>query len=172
MECRSCKETILDKATWCPKCHRPQSILRALIPPQALAVIILALGGYWLVTVQAMEESMAQFSSDPIYEGANQLTVRDTSFNVTKNGCEACVSTIGTIKNNTETPWARIHFQVTYYNEENEVVDVFNDEDSDLIVGPMSERKFKVKGKASVELDEYHHNSVSIIKASPDSRWN
>ena len=172
MECRSCKESILEKASWCPKCHRPQSIFRAIIPPQALAVILIALGGYWFITVQAMEASMAQFNNDAIYDGGDQLTISDTSIKVTKSGCEICVSTIGTIKNNTDTPWAGLHFQVTYFNAEGEVVDVFNDEDSDLVIGPRLERQFKVKGKASAELSEYDHNSVVIIKASPDSRWN
>jgi len=171
MECRSCKENINDNSSWCPKCQRPQSILRALIPPQAIAVILIALGGYWFVTMQAMEDSMAQFKNESIYEGGDELTLSNIDFKVTKDGCKTCVSTIGTIRNNTETPWANFHFQVTYYNSENEVIDVLNDEDSDLIIGPNLERKFKVKGKASAELSQYHHNSVVITKASPDSQW-
>jgi len=135
-------------------------------------VLLVVLGGYWFITAQAMEESLAQFSNEAIYEGGEELTVSDISFKVTKDGCETCVSTMGTVKNNTNEPWANIHFQVTYFNSENEVVDVLNDEDSDLIVGPNLERKFKIKSKATAELSEYHHNSVVITKASPDSRWN
>ena len=171
MECRCCKETISDGAIWCPKCHRPQSFIRELIPPQAIAVILIALSGYWFVTDRASEKSMAQFNSEPIYEGGNQLVISDTSLTITESNCETCITTIGTIKNNTDTAWSNIHFQVTYLNSANEIIDVQNDEDMDLVVGPNSELKFKVKGKAATKLSDYDHNSVVIIKASPDRSW-
>ena len=50
-------------------------------------------------------------------------------------------------------------------------VDVLNDEGSDLVVGPGTERKFKVSGKASADVAEYQSNKVEITKASPDNSW-
>ena len=74
-ECRACKEEINQEASWCPKCHRPQSILRAVFPPQAISLLIIGLVGYWYLTYSAMEESFNKFSNNAIYEVSEVLEV-------------------------------------------------------------------------------------------------
>ncbi len=115
-ECRSCKELIAKAAKWCPHCHRPQSILRAIIPPQALFIVVVALVGYWYLSYAAMESTMDKMSSKAIYSGDEQLEIVDSSYNFSpsKSGCNSCVYTIGTVKNKTTSAWKNIHFQVTY----------------------------------------------------------
>ena len=172
-ECRSCKELISKDAKWCPHCHRPQSIIRSIVPPQALFIIIVTLGGYWYLTNSAMENTMSNMANKAIYQGGKQLEITDSSyhFSPTKTGCDSCLYTIGTVKNNTTTAWRSIHFQVTYKDADGKVVDVINDDDTDLVVGPNSEGKFRISGKASADQDSYKTHEIKITKANPDMGW-
>lgn len=169
--CRTCKEEINASASWCPKCHRPQSIFRAILPPQALAILFIGFGGYWYLTNQAMEESFNQFTSEAVYETAEFLDVSETSIQIKKEGCETCITTLGKITNNSDQAYSSIHFEATYYNSEDTVVDVINDEDNDLVVGPNSEGRFRVKAKSAAEADQYIRSVVKITKAKPDTSW-
>ncbi len=174
--CRSCKELISKEAKWCPHCHRPQSIIRAIVPPQALFVVALALGGYWYLTFSAMEETMSSMggiNGKAIYDATTKLAITDSSFSFSpsKSGCNACIYTIGTVKNNTTTAWGKLHFQVTYLDADGKVIDVINDDDSDFVVGPNSEGKFKISGKASADASKYKSHQIKISKATPDTSW-
>ncbi len=169
-QCRCCKEDIPADASLCKYCRQPQSLFRALLPLQTIVVIAIFLGAYLYIT-ETVSDSVAQFSGQAIYEGGDQLHIRDTSFRISKQGCEICIATMGTIANTTETAWTNIHFQVTYSNKSGEVVDVVNDEDIDLVVGPNAERRFKASGRASAEPAHYHSHKVEITKASPDHSW-
>lgn len=171
--CRSCKEPISEGAKWCPHCHRPQSPLRAILHPQALAVVIIALLGYWYLTFSAMQNTMSQMDQEAIYEGGDELEILESSFSIgpSKSGCEPCVYTIGKVKNNTSTAWGNIHFQASYRDAEGKVIDVTNDEDSDFILGPNSEGRFKMSGRASADRASYKTHTLKITKASPDKEW-
>jgi hypothetical protein len=164
---------IREDAKWCPHCHRPQSILRALFPPQAIIIVLLALGGYWYLSYAAMQDTMTSMGGDVVYEGGDQLVISNSSFKFspTKSGCESCVYIIGTVKNNTTTAWTNIHFEVTYMDAGGEVVDVINDDDSDFVLGPSMEGKFKISGKASGDTSSYKKHNIRITRASPDRGW-
>jgi hypothetical protein len=172
-QCRNCKETIAEEAKWCPHCHRPQSIIRAILPPQAIAVVIIAIGGYWYLTYAAMEDTFSQIRPEIIYGGGDQLEIAESSFDISpsKSGCESCIYIIGSVKNNTETAWSNIHFEVTYMDENGKTIDVINDDDSDFVVGPNTAGEFKISGKASADLSKYKTHEIKITKASPDTGW-
>jgi len=170
-KCRACKEEIHQDATWCPKCNRPQSVLRAIFPPQALSLLFIGLFGYWYLTYSAMEDSVNQFTANAIYNVSEILEVYETSIKIKKEGCETCVTTLGKIKNTSTQAYGNIHFEVTYYNSENSVVDVINDKVTDLVVGPNSEGAFRVKAKSAAEESEYSSVQVKITKAKPDAGW-
>jgi hypothetical protein len=169
--CRTCKEDIKKGATWCPHCSRPQSILRAIFPPQAIVLFSIGFVGYWLVTYQAMEDSFDQFSNQPVYEAHSVIGISDIQIQFNNSGCEACVTTIGRLKNTSEQAYADLHFQVTYFDSENNPIDVVNDSNNDLIIEPMSEGAFRVKAKAASEVSKYARSEVKITKAKLDSSW-
>lgn len=170
-KCRTCKEEINATASWCPKCHRPQSIFRAIFPPQAFAILLIGFGGYWYLTNQAMEDSLSQFTSAAVYETTAFLEVSETSIQIKKEGCESCVTTLGKITNKSDQAYGSIHFEVTYYNSDDSVIDVVNDEDNDLVIGPKAEGRFRVKATSSAEPDQYTRSEVKITKAKPDTSW-
>jgi len=170
-KCRACKEEINKEASWCPKCSRPQSTLRAIFPPQAITLLVIGLVGYWYLTYSAMEDSFDKLSTNAIYEVSEILEVSDTSIQIKKEGCETCITTLGKIKNSSTQAYGNIHFQVTYYNSNNSPVDVVNDKNSDLVVGPNSEGAFRVKAKSAAEASEYSRVEVKITKAKPDVGW-
>jgi len=169
--CRTCKEEIKEGATWCPHCSRPQSVLRAVFPPQAIVLFIIGFVGYWFVTFQAMEDSFDQFSNEPIYEAASVINVSDINIQFNNSGCETCVTTTGKLENTSDQAYADLHFQVTYFDSENNTIDVVNDSDNDLIIGPKSEGAFRVKAKAATDVSKYIKSEVKITKAKPDSSW-
>lgn len=171
MECRSCKETIADQASWCPRCHRPQARFRAWFSPQALTLVAFALAGYWLITFAALRSSMTELAGGSIYDGGDQLTLGELRIRTSEAGCDACVSLTGTLTNRSEVAWSNLHFQVTYYDSAGQVIDVHNDRAADLTLGPGLTRRFRVKGKAGAAPGEYHHSEVVVTKASPDNRW-
>lgn len=171
MECRSCKEKIVNGAKWCPHCQRPQSIVRAFISPQALIITLILVGGYWYLTFATMEKALGQAGGTSIYETHEQLEIVESSFSLSKQGCEACVYVIGIIKNATNSPWSNIHFQAAFMDSRGKTIDVINDEDSDFVLGPNSEGKFKISGKAVSDFASYESHTVKITKANPDSQW-
>lgn len=170
-QCRACKEDINASASWCPKCHRPQSAIRALIAPQALVILVAGLAGYWYFTNQAMEGSFDQFSSDAIYETSGILEISEVSMQVGKSGCKTCVTTLGKITNQSDQPYSSIHLEVTYYNEAGKVIDVVNDENMDLVIGPGADGRFRVKTTPASEADQYARSEVRVTKAKPDRSW-
>ena len=95
----------------------------------------------------------------------------DASIQIKKEGCETCVTTLGKIKNTSTQAYGNIYFQVTYYNSDNFVIDVVNDNDRELIVGPNSDGAFRVKAKGAAEASEYSRVEVKITKAKPDTSW-
>jgi uncharacterized protein (UPF0212 family) len=170
-QCRACKEEINASASWCPKCHRPQSVIRALIAPQALVILVAALAGYWYFTNQAMEGNFDDLSSDAIYETVGILEVSEVSMQVGKSGCKTCVSTLGKITNQSDKPYTGIHLEVTYYNEDGKIIDVVNDENMGLVIGPGAEGRFRVKTTPASDADQYAKSEVRVTKAKQDRSW-
>lgn len=170
-ECRSCKEPLIQGAKWCPHCQRPQSVIRAIMSPQALILTLLIVGGYWYVTTVSMATAMEGVGGKAIYDTHEKLEIAESSFSLSEQKCDTCIYVIGLVKNTTNTPWSNIHFQVSFMDGDGKVVDVINDEDNDFVLGPNSEGRFKISGKASVDIDKYKSHEVTITKANPDSTW-
>ena len=118
-----------------------------------------------------MEDSFDQLTSQAVYETTSLLDVSETSIQIKKEGCETCITTLGKITNKSDQAYGNIHFEVTYYNLEDVVIDVINGQDNDLVVGPNSEGRFRIKAKSASEADQYARSAVKITKAKPDTSW-
>ncbi|NOQ76787.1 MAG: hypothetical protein GQ475_03135, partial [Methylococcaceae bacterium] len=132
---------------------------------------MLGLVGYWYLTMSAMEDTFDQFSSNAIYEVSEIFEISETSIQIKKDSCKTCVTTLGKIKNISTQAYGNIHFQVSYYNSDGIVIDVVNDEDNDLVVGPNTEGAFRVKASSAAEASEYSRAEVKVTKAKPDTGW-
>lgn len=75
------------------------------------------------------------------------------------------VSCIGTIRNNTDTAWEDLHFQVRFFNLAGQLIDTLSDSDYSLVVQPHSEGAFRVRGLADKSADQYATHKVEVTWA-------
>jgi len=75
------------------------------------------------------------------------------------------VSCIGTIRNNTDTTWENLHFQVRFFNSAGQLIDTLSDSDYSLVAQPHSEATFRVRGRADKTADQYVTHKIEVTWA-------
>jgi len=75
------------------------------------------------------------------------------------------VSCIGTIRNNSDTTWENLHFQVRFFNSAGQLIDTLSDSDYALVVQAHSEGTFRVRGQADKSADQYVTHKIEVTWA-------
>lgn len=163
--CRLCGESVKSSARVCPHCHQWQSWWSMSQASPAVfawlsAAVVIAV--FWSMSSSIMRRNF-------LYETEGALTITESRFEFARMESQWFITTLGTIRNNTDKTWTNLHFAVRYYNNEGKMVDVINENQYHLVIAPRSEAAFRVRAQAATEQGQYARHEVRITKAEEDS---
>jgi len=81
------------------------------------------------------------------------------------------ITTLGTIKNDSDYGWKEMQIEVRYFNRDGKLVDVGVQSFPDLTVQPHSESAFRVRTLADQPDSAYVTNAVLVRTAKDIRRW-
>ena len=81
------------------------------------------------------------------------------------------VTTVGTVKNDSDYGWKDVQIEVRYFNQEGKLIDVGIQFISDVIIQPHSESAFRVRTIADQPESLYASHTVSVRTAKDIRRW-
>lgn len=129
--------------------------MAALIP---LAIFFLLQGGLF-------RPKNAEFG-----QHRHLLTVQDAKLHYEREGDKAFVSTIGTIKNDSDKKWQAVYLEVQYFNETGLLVDARAERSWNLILPPHCVTAFRVRQEADKAAGEYQSLKVFVKDAGDAAR--
>jgi hypothetical protein len=167
--CRMCAETINVAARLCPCCRtdqRKSAVTLMLVVPW-LGWLLMLLMGLGVV-------SLASRMLDPGRDFApfrDRFEVVSSSMQFSKNEKGQYVTTVGTVRNNSDFAWEDVQMEVRYFDRENKLVDVGAHRFSDVALQPHSESAFRVRVLADQPETDYASHKVYVRSAKDIKRW-
>lgn len=170
--CQQCKEEIKATAKKCRYCHSMQGGFSATLSNPAYTPFIgialaipVMLGAFYFFT-STFDRNEKEFE-----KYRSLVVVQDSKIHYSKEGSEGFVSTIGTIKNNSDKKWKNIRLEAQYFNQSGALIDTRSELDYSLILLPNTEHAFRVRGTADKPETEYASHKVFIRGASDADSW-
>src|SRR5262245_21129171 len=119
--CRMCAETINAAARLCPYCRtdQRQSTIIVTIATWLSSLLLLAFFGgafYFIYHVFTPGKDFAPFR--------NQFEVVSSSMQFNQNDKGTYVTTVGTVRNNSDQAWKEVQLEVRYFDGTNKLIDV------------------------------------------------
>lgn len=164
--CPHCKEPIKEKARRCPHCTTYLSFWTS--PVVQTVASILAMFCFFSIfawDIVIKEKRYSEYDK----KGIEIIGAEITHYKDAKYG--PCVCTLGRIKNNTDLKWARVKFEVQYFNKEGKLIDTLSDQNYNFILLPRQEQAFRVTGPAVRPPSEYASQKIFIREASEAGRF-
>jgi len=161
--CPMCREPVHAEARRCHSCGHWLGARGRLIS----GLVILALVGFAYVLVGIMLDVPSPFhrKASPA-EVVEQLMVVDSSVRFTEQGECASVSTVGTLRNESADVAAEdIYVEVRYFDADGALIDAEGAEQYGLVLLPVSEAAFSVRGRASSEQSDYASHRATVVSA-------
>lgn len=128
-------------------------------PGKAMMIVVLPFG-FLFYFMSGIRDKGADFSTF-------QALVAVTSSKITyaKEAESAYISTIGTIKNNSEIKWKDVQIEVQYFDKDDRLIDTQTQSEYDFILVPHSEQAFRLRQKADKPETNYVAHKVFIRNA-------
>jgi hypothetical protein len=171
--CQQCKEEIKASAKKCRYCHSMQGGFSAALsnpaytPFVGIALAIpLMLGVFYFFSRSFFDRNVKDFE-----KYRSLVAVQDSKIHYAKEGDNNFVSTIGTIKNNSDKKWKELRIEVQYFNQSGALIDTQSYSDYSLVLLPNTEQAFRVREPADKPEAEYASHKVFIRDARDADRW-
>ncbi len=173
--CIYCKQEIISNAKRCPYCHswqskwfpdsgNPKTSLITTVTVMVVAVIWLT-KSYQLVN-SYLENKENKDHAEVAKTTCDVLEIVDTNFKIYGCDDDKCLIIFGRIKNPSNMNWFYPYFHVEMFDDEGNLVDVFSEKDTGLIIPKKSETNFKLAYRARQKPDKYVNSKITIRYAS------
>lgn len=170
--CQQCKEEIKANAKKCRYCHSMQGGFSATLsnPAYAPFVGILVAVPFMFAAFYFISSTFDRDKKE--FEKYRSLViVQDSKIHYAKEGDEGFISTIGTIKNNSDKKWNDLRIEVQYFNQSGALIDTRTDPVYSLVLLPNTEHAFRVREPADKPETEYASHKVFIRDARNADSW-
>jgi len=167
--CHQCGEEIKRAARKCPYCQSWQKGANSILANQPATVSLLALIPITIFMIYASSRMFGNKAEFGKYQ--HLIVVQDSRLHYQKEGDTSSISTIGTIKNNSDKKWKEVYLEVQYFNESGALIDTQADKDWSLVLPPNSETAFRVRQQADKPASEYKTHKVFVKDAEEGGRW-
>ena len=159
-ECIVCGEQIRTVARKCSHCQSWQSKWKpdATHPLYAmvyLLIVFVALAFFYRAIL---------FRTDFV-PGESNLEVEKSQIHFTPDDRGGYISVIGTIRNTGNTTWEDVHFEVRFYDADDNLIDTISENDYDLVALSNDVTAFRIRGRADKPQQLYTRHEVRIKKA-------
>jgi hypothetical protein len=170
--CQQCKEEIKASAKKCRYCHSMQGGFSATLSNPAYTPFIgLAVAIPFMLGAFYFMGSIFDRNGKEFEKYRSLVVVQDSKFHYAKEGDTGYVSTIGTIKNNSDKKWKELRLEVQYFNQAGALIDTHSDTDYSLVLLPTTEHTFRVREPADKAETEYASHKVFIRDARDADNW-
>lgn len=166
--CRMCAEPIKAMARLCPHCRtdQRQSALTLVVAPWLVFPILLLVGLGGLSLAYRMFDPGKDFA--PFKD---RFEVVSSSMLFSTNQNELYITTVGTVRNNSDYAWKEVQMEVRYFDRESKLIDVGAQVYSELVVQPRSESAFRVRTRADQPEQAYASHKVFVRSGKDIRRW-
>ena len=166
--CPLCAETGKAAAKLCPHCRSDlrRSAIRIDVAPWLIWPLLLLFFCGALVVFYRVVYPWQDFASC-----RNQVVVSSSSMQFGTGERGRYVTTVGTVKNDSDYGWKDVQIEVRYFNQEGKLIDVGIQFISDVIIQPHSESAFRVRTIADQPESLYASHTVSVRTAKDIRRW-
>lgn len=163
--CIACGQPILESAKKCPHCLSWQyRMYRRWFHPATWIALIVIFGGIVLIPMGSVLYDLSHKGSSQ-FRPSESLSVVESKVHYGIEKDVPYVSCIGTIRNNTDTAWEDLHFQVRFFDSAGQLIDTLSDSEYSLVARPHSEGAFRVRGRADKPADQYVTHKVEVTWA-------
>jgi hypothetical protein len=165
--CPSCAETVKAAAKLCPYCRSDlrRSAIRVRVSEWVAWLCLLLFFFGALMLFYRFVRPWEDFTKH-----RNQVTVSSSSIQFSDAGDRGkFVTTIGTVKNESDWAWKNLQVEVRYFNQEGKLIDVGVQTVSDTIVQPHSESGFRVRTLAD-QPDSVYVSHKAVVRSAKDER--
>lgn len=154
-----------EEARKCPHCNQWLGKAMVLIYASAIIIPLVFLAFFAIWPFSALRAG-----SDPA-ELVSHIAVVGSSFRFSTAGESTYVTTVGTVRNDSEDIAVDdIYIEVQYFNSESALIDAKGAEQYGLVLLPGSEAAFRVQVRASSPESEYASHQVFIRSAKEARR--
>jgi len=168
--CIACGQPILEGAKKCFHCRSWQyRMYTAWFHPATWIALIVVFGGMLLIPMGSILYDLPHKRSSE-FRPSESFSVIESKVHYGVEKDIPHVSCIGTIRNNTDTAWEDIRFQVRFSNSAGQLIDTLSDSDYSLFVQPHSDATFRVRGLADKSADQYVTHKVEVTCAKDARR--
>ena len=163
-----CAEAIKPAARLCPHCRTDQrrsAIIYTIAPWLMWPLILVFSGGLFLLMSRLFTpgRDFAPFR--------NQFEVVSSSMQFSQTERGPYVTTVGTIRNNSDYPWKEVQLEARYFGKADKLIDVGVQIFSDLVVQPHSESAFRIRTFADQPTNEYASHKVLVRSGKDIRQW-
>lgn len=164
--CPFCAETIRRAARLCPHCRTLQgrwsAYLGVALALMTLTFLVVVAGGAF-VAYRLFNPGKA-FAP---YRDQFSITTSSRQFSTNERG--RYVTTVGTVRNNSDYAWKEVQLEVRYFDQQGKLIDVGNQIIS--AVEPHSESAFRVRTLADQPESRYENHKVYVRTGKDINRW-
>ena len=156
--CKTCFNEINDKANRCPYCTQWQSLSRLIIASPAFWFASIILAGYSVIIFSPS----APLSYEDFLDYREQINLSNTKIEFGKNGCKDVVAILGEVNNMTNLNLKDLHFDVSFYDTQNNFTDAFDVELSPFLLPASSVKEFKVSSEKEFPNEKYAKHKIKV----------
>lgn len=156
--CKTCLSEIHEKAKRCPYCSQWQTLWKVILSNHVFWVGILLFCFYATIIFFPSHSS----TYEDFLDYRDQIKLNNVHVEFGNTGCKDVVAILGEISNTSNVNLKDLHFDVSFYDASNQLIDSFNTELNPFFLPATSVKTFKVSTVKEFDNSKYFTHKIFV----------